>query len=498
MSGAIHPRSILIAALGGEGGGVLAEWLVACATQAGLASQATSVPGVAQRTGATSYYIEFMPQPLPPGSQPVFALMPVPGRVDVLLASELLEAARMVERGFVDREHTLLIAASHRVYTTLEKMQMGDGRQADDRLHAAAQAAAKRYISLDLRAIALTHGTAISAVMFGALAGSGALPWPRALCEQIIRDSGLGVAASLAGFNEAHKTVAEFKSAPAATAASPALDEVIALGAERLSDYQDLRYAQQYRERIAALRAVANPQALPALEEAARQLALWMSYEDVIRVADLKTRGERLERLRAEVQAGSDDIVQIHEHLKPSLEEIAAIAPLRIGSWLMGKLAHDTPVGTRGRGMTLATTSVSGFALLRLLACLKRWRRASLRFHQEQQAIEAWLAALTHALPLHAAYAQALAELPRLRKGYSDTMQRGRANYERIVQTLVRPWLSAPPDDAAAQALRNAITAALADPQAKALEQALGSARDAVAAQPISFRPREVQRAPTP
>ena len=74
------PLAIVIAALGGEGGGVLADWLVQCGIRAGLPIQATSVPGVAQRTGSTSYYLELMSQPLPPGSpRPVFALTPVPG-----------------------------------------------------------------------------------------------------------------------------------------------------------------------------------------------------------------------------------------------------------------------------------------------------------------------------------------------------------------------------------------------------------------------------------
>src|SRR5690606_40261947 len=110
---------ILIAALGGEGGGVLADWIVGCALAQGLPVQATSVPGVAQRTGATSYYIETMRAPAPDGSKPVFALNPMPGRVDVVLASELLEAARTIERGFVSPARTTLIAARHRVYTTV-------------------------------------------------------------------------------------------------------------------------------------------------------------------------------------------------------------------------------------------------------------------------------------------------------------------------------------------------------------------------------------------
>jgi indolepyruvate ferredoxin oxidoreductase beta subunit len=50
-----RPITVLICALGGEGGGVLAEWLVETATHSGYVAQSTSIPGVAQRTGATTY-----------------------------------------------------------------------------------------------------------------------------------------------------------------------------------------------------------------------------------------------------------------------------------------------------------------------------------------------------------------------------------------------------------------------------------------------------------
>ena len=59
-----RPLTILIAALGGEGGGVLAEWLVTVAAEAGYPAQSTSIPGVAQRTGATTYYVEVWPEPI--------------------------------------------------------------------------------------------------------------------------------------------------------------------------------------------------------------------------------------------------------------------------------------------------------------------------------------------------------------------------------------------------------------------------------------------------
>ena len=59
----LQPITVLVTALGGEGGGVLAEWLVATAVRSGHAAQSTSIPGVAQRTGATTYYVEIFPQP---------------------------------------------------------------------------------------------------------------------------------------------------------------------------------------------------------------------------------------------------------------------------------------------------------------------------------------------------------------------------------------------------------------------------------------------------
>ena len=83
-----RPVCILVCALGGEGGGVLAEWLYTAAVRAGHAAQATSIPGVAQRTGATTYYIEIAPEASAAGSpQPVFSLSPVPGHIDLLVSS---------------------------------------------------------------------------------------------------------------------------------------------------------------------------------------------------------------------------------------------------------------------------------------------------------------------------------------------------------------------------------------------------------------------------
>ena len=302
--------------------------------------------------------------------------------------------------------------------------------------------------------------------------------------------------ASLAGFAEAHDEARAALAAEGANAAGHApeptgagqsalpappqplgpLAQVQALGEARLRDYQDAAYAARYAQRLARLRAAApDPDvAEPVLAEAARHLALWMAYEDVVRVADLKTRPERLARVRAEAQAADGDVVEIREHLKPGLEELAAIAPVRIGHWLRARARR--PGAAPSRPLTLHTTSVRGFVLLKLLAALKRWRPASLRFAEEQQAMDQWLQALAQALPRHTGFALALAGLPRLRKGYGDTFERGRAAFDRISAACVAPALA--PGQALgepqAQALRQAIAAALADPEHQALDQRIG------------------------
>ena len=119
-----RPTTVLIGALGGEGGGVLSNWLVDTADHAGLWVQATSVPGVAQRTGATTYYLEMGSKASNDDRGPVMALLPTPGNVDLLVASELLEAGRAAQIGMISPERTTVIASTHRLYAIAEKMAM--------------------------------------------------------------------------------------------------------------------------------------------------------------------------------------------------------------------------------------------------------------------------------------------------------------------------------------------------------------------------------------
>src|SRR3982750_990193 len=197
-----RPITILIAALGGEGGGVMADWLMEAATASDLAAQATSIPGVAQRTGATTYYLEIYPvrKSELAGKEPVLSLTPSPGNVDIMVASELVEAGRAMQNGYVSPERTTLIASTHRIYATVEKMQMADGRFDSARLLDAAKQLARKAMLFDMRELAQQNGTVINAVLFGAMAGAGVLPLPREACEAAIRGGGRGAGARLGGF----------------------------------------------------------------------------------------------------------------------------------------------------------------------------------------------------------------------------------------------------------------------------------------------------------
>ena len=226
----MQPLKIAIMAMGGEGGGVLADWIVDLGEANGHLAQTTSVPGVAQRTGATIYYVELYPaaRAEADGAQPVLALMPLPGDVDVVLASELMEGGRAIQRGLVTPDRTTLLASTHRVYSIAEKSALGDGRVDSDALLAHAAAAAKRFVRFDMAAVAEQNGSVIGAVLFGALAGTGVLPFSRAQFEATIARSGVGVASSLKAFAAAYRAGAGRRGRRAGAGGEPLHGDVVA------------------------------------------------------------------------------------------------------------------------------------------------------------------------------------------------------------------------------------------------------------------------------
>ena len=193
-----RPVTIAVLAIGGQGGGVLVDWIVALCERAGWRAQSTSVPGVAQRTGATIYYVEAIEAAA--GQTPVFSAMAAPGDVDVVIAAEWMEAGRAIQRGLVTPDRTTLIASTHRAFAVSEKETPGDGTANSGAVTAAAQATSRRCVAFDMAALAEQAGSVVSSVLFGALCATGVLPFGRPLFEATIADHGVGVQGSLRGF----------------------------------------------------------------------------------------------------------------------------------------------------------------------------------------------------------------------------------------------------------------------------------------------------------
>lgn len=463
---AVRPVGIAILAMGGEGGGVLADWIVDLAEHEGYPAQSTSVPGVAQRTGTTIYYVEFLPQALRADGQavaPVLSLMPVPGDVDIVIASELMETGRAVQRGLVTPDKTTLIASTNRVYSMTEKSSMGDGRVDPQPFIDAARAAAARFVCGDFAVLAERSGSVISAALFGALAGTGALPFPREKFEQAIRRAGVGVDSSLkafnAGFELAQKgampdaptrparvlrTYARLNALDARIAEQfPAVAATVMKAAiRRLADYQSVAYAELYLERLATVRDLDQRNGdgkFALLVETARYLALWMSYEDTVRVADLKIRATRFERVGKEVKVAGNQLLHINEYFHPRLDEIADTMPAWLGRFLLqpGWLRNTIERMTT-KGKVVRTTSLPGFLLLYTVAALRCWRPSSLRYQREHAEMRNWLALIERHAGSQYALALEIAECQRLVKGYGDTHARGMRNFKVIEALLPR------------------------------------------------------------
>ena len=480
--------TVAILALGGQGGGVLADWIIAVAARNGYRAQGTSVPGVAQRTGSTVYYIEMIPRT--PGDnrgEPVLALNPVPGDVDIVIASELMEAGRAILRGFVSAERTTLIGSTHRIYAISEKSALGTGTGNGDKILAAAERRSRRFIGFDMDAVASDAGSVISSIMFGALAGSGALPFSREDFEDAIRSGGKAVPANLRGFASGHdraQMVAEAIESqsplPEPTTetgrqfrqriddALPVAARPFALeGVRRLMDYQDADYARLYLDRVETIRQRDDGRDDWSLtRECARHLALWMAYEDTVRVADLKIRAERFARVESEVLVKPDQILSVTEYMHPRLQEACEILPAGIGRFILSRPALQrrlAPLFTRGRHVR--TTGVRWFLALRLMAAMRVLRRRSLRYGEEQAGIEHWLAIAGEAAREDVALATEIIRLQRLIKGYSDTFERGLRHFEAVMREVPRTRGFADP----AGRVRRLLDAALADEDGCAL-----------------------------
>ena len=491
--------SIAIVAMGGQGGGVLADWIIAVAESSGWHAQSTSVPGVAQRTGATLYYIEMLPPKN--GKAPVFALMPTPGDVDVVIAAELMEAGRSILRGLVTPDRTLLITSTHRAFAVAETEKPGDAIGDPRAVEAAAGITARKVVAFDMEAIARTCGTVISSPLLGALAGSGALPFARETFEAVIKSGGKGVASSLRAFGEGFARAADnqlntLARAPAkffdelpGDAGHPALNRLlkrirafpqplhpmIYAGTKRLVDYQDASYGEEYLGRLESLLAADRNAGGGAREfaftgTAAKYLATGMAYNDVIAVADAKTRAARFDRIQSEMGAKAGQPVYLTEFMHPRAEELIGLLPASLGRWVVCRPRLVAVIDKLvNRGRRINTARINGFLQLYALSALRPRRRRQLRHANEMAHVESWLALATRHLDSNYALATGIIQARRLVKGYSDTHARGLSKFDRVLSAV--PHLATRTD--ADEWMSRLIKSALQDENGKALDGVL-------------------------
>ena len=514
LSGVI---TLAVQAVGGQGGGVLANWIADLASLGGWDAQVTSVAGVAQRTGSTIYYIEMAPRT---GRQPIFAQSPSPGDVDVLIASELMEAGRAVMRGFVTPDRTTLIASTHRILAVSEKQMPGDGRSDAALVQQEIKDAALNCVCFDMERIAVEAGSVISSSLFGALARAGVLPFAVEHYESVIRESGRGVEQSLSAFRATLNYVDRDNVAVSAFGCGGTigsdntgstvgaditgtdkhehslqvvgpqalvdrwntlvkrLDDVpsgansmAAAGLRKVVDFQDVAYGSEYLDRLALWQALDDEaHGYELTRTAAKYVANAMCYDDILRVADLKIRASRSHRVRREQSVDETAIVQVTEYFHPRAEEITTTLPATLGAWL-----QDSPKlfslfdRVVNRGRRLRTDRLGGFLTLRCIAAIKPYRRKLLRHRQEMQHLEKLTAAASVAVAEDYALAVEILKCQRLIKGYSDTHMRGHSKYDRLLQAATQ--LQGKAD--AASSLRAFREAALRDEEGTELDIAL-------------------------
>jgi indolepyruvate ferredoxin oxidoreductase beta subunit len=488
---------LALLAVGGQGGGVLTGWIEDLARANGYAAQATSVAGVAQRTGATVYYVEMAPAA---HGTPVFSLMPAAGDVDIMITAELMEAGRAIIRGFVTPDRTTLITSTHRSLAVSEKTVPGDGIANGAEVLAAADIAARRVIAADFDALAIAQGSVISASLFGALAAAEVLPFPRQAFEAAIAKGGKGIEPSLKAFaagydaartgtpqaepakptprSEAPKGPAKLLTgwqtlaaridrlpAPVADLARPGLKKVV--------DFQDLAFGGSYLDRLDSI-LVQDRAPFDLTREAAKHIANAMAYDDIIRVADEKTRAARMSRIASEMGAQDQHLLHLTEFLHPRAEEIVSLLPARMGArWAANPRRMALLDRLFNKGRRLRTDTLRGYLTLHVLGGLKGWRPKTLRHATEAAHLEAWLRTALGYLPQDYDLAVEVIRCRRLVKGYSDTHARGLSKFDKVLAaiTLVKDR-----DDAADWA-RRLREAALKDEEGKALDGAVATIR---------------------
>ncbi|MFA0750213.1 MAG: hypothetical protein SLRJCFUN_000616 [Candidatus Fervidibacter sp.] len=475
------PITVLVAAVGGQGGQLFSQWLFDAAKEAGFFPVGVGLPGLSQREGATVYYLEFFAQP---EETAFFSPFPEKGQVQLLIGLELLELLRALREGYLS-EDGAIVGSTHRVLSADEKLPLKGGFVTAEQAMPLLRRAAKHCIAFDAVQAAGLAGLserAANAILFGALAASGILPFPPDAFRRAIEHYGVAVAFNLRAFEfglrfqewqsqlrtlddvaaqewaflPEPKLPAEIQRRMEAISVDDELAMTLRHAARWLCHYQDTHYFARYLDCVQDIYERDAGQGtrderqenLLVTKEVARILALRMAYEDAVRVAQLKTQRQRFERLRKEHRISEDTVYRVVDFFSPDWDELTGLLPFG-GTWDMG---HGTwekendalpnlptqaeELRRPALQLRVETSSLTGFFLLKLLQWLKPLRPYSQRFKREWAAITEWLDAVKQALDKDYDLAFLIARSGEMVRGYGRTRRKTLAAWRAFVAFL--------------------------------------------------------------
>ena len=243
-----------------------------------------------------------------------------------------------------------------------------------------------------------------------------------------------------------------------------AVAPVVSDAIHMLIDYQGNAYATLYVTRLR--RFVGRRDVNDAmLGEIARLMAMRMSYQDPIQVAQLKL---------AELEAGgapSHDVRRFRfDELIGALPAVVAEPVLDTFEWLGWEVRRRVPI-------RFSTRSRFGIRRLKIEAGLRRWRLFSVRYAKERVWVERWLHMIDRSLTKQQATAE-IVQTATMVQGYGDAYRQGLADWHAIIDGLAKPTFDGAlvlPDLAGAVAAARA--AATPDPRQVALKRTIAEIR---------------------
>ena len=243
--------------------------------------------------------------------------------------------------------------------------------------------------------------------------------------------------------------------------AAPVVSDAILL----LAEYQGASHAQLYVDRLK--RFIGRPGVDAALFcEIARLMAMRMSYEDPIRIAQLKL-----------AESGSGASGPAEDIRKLRLDELIRALPAPAADPLLDVLGR---IGWLRKRVPVRFSAKSRFGIrrLKLEASLRRWRQFSVRYNEERIWVERWLHMIARCLDKQPQSVSAVVQTATMIQGHGDPYRQGLVDWHLIIDGLAKPTFDGQlPLADLAGAIAEARTACMPDPRQVALKRVIAKIR---------------------